>query len=400
VELQIKRTKYCDWFGRRSVNAEYLPGSSSRLPINASTISFRAPQCLAKKIYDAVSVMSNDSIGKGRDCQVIRRLEACTGGSTSGPTNINTTQPSLLCSQPVVAIKPFHTSSPAKAQVKLIRRAHPSTMQTSLAQVSAGFISNRHHDTYAYITPTTHAATDAHVIITGSSKGIGRATAISFAKSGASCIGIHSRRAADLSAVETEILTAAKTAGRATPTVVKLVGDLTSESDVADIAAQVSRDFKGRLDIVIQNAGYLEPWEPIAEARLDNWWRAWEVNIKGSFLVARALVPLLLEGGENSGNTGGGGTFVLITSGGALATTPGASAYQGTKTAQIRLAGFLQAEYGDKGLLAYSVHPGAVQTDLASGMPESAKAWILKEPDTPQLAGDMLAFVTREKREW
>jgi NAD(P)-dependent dehydrogenase (short-subunit alcohol dehydrogenase family) len=265
-------------------------------------------------------------------------------------------------------------------------------MQTTLAQTAGRWIDKAYHDTYPFISPTSHGPTNARVIVTGSSKGIGRATAISFARTGASQIGIHGRKAADLDAVETEILAAAKAANRDKPTVVKLVGDITSESDVQGFVSQVERDFNGKLDIVIQNAGFLEPWEPIVDAKLDKWWQAWEVNIKGSFLIARAFVPFVLK--DN------GGTFVMITSGGGLATVPGASAYQGTKTAQIRFAGFLQAEYGEKGLVAYSVHPGSVQTDLASGMPESAKAWIFKQPDTPELAGDMLSWVTREKREW
>jgi NAD(P)-dependent dehydrogenase (short-subunit alcohol dehydrogenase family) len=71
--------------------------------------------------------------------------------------------------------------------------------------------------------------------------------------------------------------------------------------------------------------------------------------------------------------------------------------YQTAKLAVVRLSEFLNAEYGEQGLLSFSIHPGGVLTELASNMP---KAFHEKLNDTPQLAGDSLVWLTAERREW
>ena len=96
----------------------------------------------------------------------------------------------------------------------------------------------------------------------------------------------------------------------------------------------------------------------MADTDPDAWWSTWETNIRGPYLVARSFLPLLLE-------KGGDRTIVTVASVGAFKTNSGLSAYQTTKLAQLRLMEFLNAEYGDQGLLAYSVHPGNVAgTDI------------------------------------
>ena len=96
----------------------------------------------------------------------------------------------------------------------------------------------------------------------------------------------------------------------------------------------------GSLDILINNAGYLEEWKPITESNPDDWWRTWEVNIKGTYLMDRAFLPLLLKGQQK--------TLVTVTSVGAWTTVIGASAYQGSKTAQVRLNNHIMKEHGDQ----------------------------------------------------
>lgn len=144
---------------------------------------------------------------------------------------------------------------------------------------------------------------------------------------------------------------------------------LVLEIDVCDVASvktgvkEVSSRW-GHVDDLINNAGDLSPLEPqsqpLGASGMDAWWRTWEVNVKGVYLVVRALLPLLLQGTEK--------TIVNVTSVGSLALTPGASAYQLSKYTVKRLSECLMLDYAHDGLLAYSVHPAL---DLAKGMPEA-----------------------------
>ena len=248
------------------------------------------------------------------------------------------------------------------------------------------FVPTIHHDTYPAIDPLKANLSGKYVLITGASKGIGRATALSFAKAGASGIAILAR--SDLSTLVAELHEAAEQAGRPRPHVLSITADQTDEAQVGVAAAMVSAQF-GRLDILINNAGYLETWRPVAESSVQDWWKSFEVNVKGVYLMDRAFIPLLLHSGDK--------TIIVVSSFGAHAVEPTASGYQTAKQAVIRFNNFLVAEYGGQGLLAYSAHPGGVVTDLAKGMPEDMYKWLL---DTPQLAGDTFVFLTQEKRDW
>ncbi|KAK9544073.1 hypothetical protein V6Z79_009743 [Aspergillus fumigatus] len=124
------------------------------------------------------------------------------------------------------------------------------------------FISTQHHDTYPFIAQATHH--NHKVLITGASRGIGLATAHSFARAGAPSIAIAAR--GPLDTVETALLSTAKEAGHPPPTILKLTLDVADDASVAAAAEEVAAKF-GHLDILINNAGTSEPWVPIAEKR-------------------------------------------------------------------------------------------------------------------------------------
>ena len=86
-------------------------------------------------------------------------------------------------------------------------------------------------------------------------------------------------------------------------------------------------------------------------------------NIRGPYLMTRSFLPLLLASDQK--------TIINITSRGAHAMSYGASAYQTTKFALLRLSEYTNVEYGKQGILTYSVHPGGVMTELAQGMPKA-----------------------------
>ena len=199
------------------------------------------------------------------------------------------------------------------------------------------FTSKIHHDTYDFIKSVTKDIGNRRVLITGASKGIGRAMAVSYARAGYSHIALLARSSVASSVAEAK--DAAQSAGHQPPQFLELSADLTSIESVSAAAAKVQAAF-GSLDILINNAGYLENWKPIAESDPEDWWRAWEVNVKGAYLMDRAFIPLLLKGSEK--------TLITVASAGAWAKHPGASAYQGSKTAQIKLNNHLMAEYGEQ----------------------------------------------------
>lgn len=76
---------------------------------------------------------------------------------------------------------------------------------------------------------------------------------------------------------------------------------------------------EGGLDVLVNNAGWLERFVPMGESDVDEWWYTWEVNIRGLYLVTRAFLPLVLKSKEK--------TIVNLSSIGAHMTRPGVSAY-------------------------------------------------------------------------
>lgn len=127
------------------------------------------------------------------------------------------------------------------------------------------------------------------------------------------------------------------------------------------------------------------------------WCRTIDINLKGPYLVTRAFLPLLLSSPAPSNGGEALKTILNVSSIGAHKLMPGASAYQTTKLALLRFSEFVNAEYAEKGVLCYSIHPGGVMTELAKAMPKSAHGLLV---DTPALAADSVVWLTAERREW
>ena len=248
------------------------------------------------------------------------------------------------------------------------------------------FTSTLRHDTYPAIDSVKTDLRGKSVFVSGASKGVGRAAAISFVKAGVAAIAIAAR--SDLSSLEREMQEAATAAGKPKPNIKSIHLDILDPQSV-ERAAQITSDTFGRLDVLINNAGAMEVFKSTLDINPDEWWQTWTVNIRGTFLLTRALLPLMLNGGDKQ--------IVMLTSIGAFMPTPGGSGYQISKLALLRYTDYLNMEYGAKGVVAYGLHPGAIPTEIGLTMPKFLHAKLI---DSPELAADTMVFLVSEKREW
>ncbi|ETS81836.1 hypothetical protein PFICI_06838 [Pestalotiopsis fici W106-1] len=248
--------------------------------------------------------------------------------------------------------------------------------------------SDVHSDTYPAIDPTKANFKGKAVFISGASRGLGRAMSVSFAKAGASMIALGAR--GDTSETQRAVKDAAAAAGKPAPSILPIKFDVADKDSVGAAASKVRSEF-GRVDIVIANAAVLETGK-ITEMDPDAWIRTFTTNTVGLYLLYRSFIPLMLEGGDK--------TIVTVSSVGAHLVGPEYSAYQTSKFTVLRLAEFACAEYGDQGLLAYSIHPGNIPTDMVGGMEGLAPGLKHIFVDTPQLSADSLVYLTSEKRDW
>ncbi|KAB8337140.1 hypothetical protein FH972_021444 [Carpinus fangiana] len=246
-----------------------------------------------------------------------------------------------------------------------------------------------HSDTYPAIDPLKADLTGKTVFVSGASKGIGRAIVLAFAQAGASNIAAGAR--SDLKPLEKEVLAAAAAAKRPEPKFLGLKLDVTSIESVQQAADAVERSF-GRLDVVINNAGILGKMGPIIDTDPEDWWEVFNVNLRGPYLISRALLPLLLKGGDKM--------LVHVSSVGALLSMSGGSSYQTSKTAVNKLTEHIHADYAAQGLTTFCVHPGNCQTDIISGTIELDDFGKAIFCDQPQLCADTLVYLTNSKATW
>ncbi len=187
--------------------------------------------------------------------------------------------------------------------------------------------------------------TQASVIITGASRGLGRAIALELARLGAA-VTLNARSEKALAQVQADI---EAEGGRAT----RVVGDV-SEPDVAERLVAAAALAFGRIDAVINNAAVLDPLARIADSDPYQWQRNLQINVVGPYLLIQAALPHLRRAPQ--------GRVINVSSGAAVRATAGWPAYCSSKAALNMLTSVLAEE--EPNIVALAVRPGVVNTSM------------------------------------
>jgi meso-butanediol dehydrogenase / (S,S)-butanediol dehydrogenase / diacetyl reductase len=186
-------------------------------------------------------------------------------------------------------------------------------------------------------------------LVTGASRGIGRASALALAREG-SAVVVAARTKKDLEALVKEI---GAQGGRAK----YVVCDVTNSSDVHSCVGQTIDAF-GRIDILVNNAG-IGGYRPFLEWSEADYDRIMATNAKSSWLFTKEVLPHMLDQG--------GGNVVMLSSVAGLQGYPTEGIYCMSKFAQVALAQSLDREFFQKNIKVSLVCPGGVETHFAMG---------------------------------
>jgi len=193
-------------------------------------------------------------------------------------------------------------------------------------------------------------------IVTGGGRGIGRAIAQRLAQAGATTI-LVARSTAELQSAVSHIK---NTGGQAT----YVRADVTDHTDVERMVGNVLAEF-GSINLLVNSAGDPGPIAPVWEMDIDRWWYCMEVNLRGPFLCAKAVLPQMIKQGC--------GRIVNIASASGLEPLAYDSAYVTSKSALLRLTENIAMETKTYGISIFSVDPGTVRTAMTEKVLQSVE---------------------------
>jgi NAD(P)-dependent dehydrogenase (short-subunit alcohol dehydrogenase family) len=190
------------------------------------------------------------------------------------------------------------------------------------------------------------------VLITGASQGLGRALALGYAKKGAK-LAINARS-------EDPIRSVAEQAEEQGAEVLAVAADVSRSTDVERLVSETVERFGG-IDVLVNNAGILGPRVAIEEYPEDEWRRVIDANLTGPFLVSKAAIPHMKEGGS----------IINLVSGVSVEGRAEWGAYSVSKFGLEGLNQILAAELQERGIRVNAVDPGGMRTGMrADAYPE------------------------------
>jgi 3-oxoacyl-[acyl-carrier protein] reductase len=179
-------------------------------------------------------------------------------------------------------------------------------------------------------------------LVTGGGRGIGVRIARELADAGMK-VAVSSRTREQVEEVASEI------GGLA------VVADVSSPGDAEALVAEVERGL-GPIDLLVNNAGVAHWGDKAWEDDPEEWWRVFEINVLGQFLVSRAVIPGMIERGR--------GRIVMTGSGSGYLPGQATTAYGGSKAALYRMSEGLALQLEPYGIPVFTISPGLVKTDM------------------------------------
>jgi 3-oxoacyl-[acyl-carrier protein] reductase len=225
-------------------------------------------------------------------------------------------------------------------------------------------------------------------LVTGASRGIGRATALALAKAGAQVIVHYSSSGKEAEAVVAEIR---KAGGRAE----KVAADLRAPNGPHELAKLVHGIVGSRLDILVANAG-ISKSAGIEDTTVEDLDELFAVNVRAPYILVQQLLPAM----------GQGSSVVFLSSLAARASVGTLSAYAATKGAVATLVTHFASALGERGIRVNAVAPGIVETDMSSfaktdvGRNITLGIQALKRVAQPDDIGGVDAFLASDEARW
>ncbi len=230
--------------------------------------------------------------------------------------------------------------------------------------------------------------TNKTALVTGASRGMGRATALALAAAGARVIVHYGRNADEAKSVVDQIRAAG---GRADA----IAADLAAADGAHRLAAQVRSLIGDRLDIVVSNAG-ISKAAAIEDMTVEDFDNLFAVNVRAPYFLVQQLLPML----------GTGSAIVFLSSLGARAVVGTLVAYASTKGAINTLVKYFAAALGQRGIRVNAVAPGVIDTDMSNfTKTEDGRAVVmgmqsLKRIGTPADVASVIAFLVSDEARW
>ncbi len=225
-------------------------------------------------------------------------------------------------------------------------------------------------------------------LVTGASRGIGRAGALALARMGAQVLVHYSSGVKEADAVVADIR---KAGGRADA----VAADLSAPDGAHKLAQQVRAVVGDRLDILVANAG-ISKSATIEQTTVEDFDKLFAVNVRAPFFLVQQLLPIL----------GSGSSVILLSSLAAHASVGTLAAYAATKGAIDTLVKHFAAQLGPRGIRVNAVAPGVVDTDMSSfvkteaGQTSAVNMQALRRIARPEDIGPVIAFLASDEARW